>query len=359
MNCYIFLYQVTWLVRLYVLVLIVPGMISGQEPANTPPAIPELARLEGQFDKDVHEKVDAGYKAEIQKLSNAYRLALDTSLKRLAAAGQLDEAVAVKEELKNFTASGTVPDTDEPKTGAEVLRLRKAWRTDWSRLQKQRSFNLKPLIEAHLGRLRQLELALTHTLKLEEAKLVREKRETLAKSTIDSGLRLSPPSAPIENLMGARLAQRMDLYASGNNGCIIRINGKEIMTVKRDKASKTRVGLREGDVIAVRLSDRFDINSFWLSCIADTGEFLFETSEQWTSYLPLDTGKWWNVKDAKEKKPVQFASDRREYVNLVKKSAATTPHYNQAQPICSVLSDGTRLAYVYYTVTKKDLLVKK
>lgn len=180
-------------------------------------------------------------------------------------------------------------------------------------------------------------------------------------------LDLSPPKQSANNTpptpaavpgAGGRAAGNMDLYASGNNGCIIRLNGEEVITVRRDKAGKARVGLQEGDLITVRLSDRFDINSFWMSCLNDEGNFLFETSERWHSYIPADTANWWNIKDAIQQKPAKFATDKREYVNLVKKSAATTPHYKHTQPICSVLNDGTRIAYVYYIVTKNDLIPK-
>jgi len=347
------------LVSLCALLVIGWGVAVAQDPQPSAPAIPELARLEELFAKEESEKVDLIHGAELQKVNKAYRSALEACLKRFAGAGQLDEAVAVKEELKRFSDAETIPDTDEPRTNPEVARLRKAWRMDISRLQKQRSLGMKPIIEAHLRRLRQLELDFTRALKLDEAKAVKARRESFANNAAVSGMALSPPPVAAENLAGSRPAQKMDLYASGNNGCIIRINGNELVTAKRDKASKVSAGLQEGDVIAVRLSDRFDINSFWMSCLSDTGQFLFETSERWRSYIPADTEKWWIIKDAKKQKPAQFASDKREYVGLVKKSAATTPHYNHAQPICSVLSDGTRIAYVYYVVTKNDLLPKK
>jgi len=100
----------------------------------------------------------------------------------------------------------------------------------------------------------------------------------------------------------------MDLYASGNNGCVVYVNHREVMPkVMRDQASKARVGLHEGDVIAVKSNDRFDINSFWLSCISSNGEYLFETSPQWSCYLPGDYNKWWDIKKAKQTKPAEAA----------------------------------------------------
>ena len=45
-------------------------------------------------------------------------------------------------------------------------------------------------------------------------------------------------------------------------------------------------------------------------------------------------------------------------MDTVKKSAAETPLYNGAQPIRSVLDPGARTAWLYYVVTKADLVLK-
>lgn len=165
--------------------------------------------------------------------------------------------------------------------------------------------------------------------------------------TLRWDLDLTPPKPP-----------NAVLYASGNNGCMIRLNGEDLITVRREKAGKVGVLLKAGDLITVRLSDRFDINSIWLACFSSTEQFLFETSERWTSYIPADTKQWWLIKDTKQQQPAKFTTDKQEYVDLVKKSAATTPRQHPAQPIRSTLSDGTRIAYVYYVVTQQDLLPK-
>lgn len=325
-----------------------------------------LAGLESAYEREVKDKVDVKCDAEYQKLNNAYRQTLETSLKRVAGTGLLDEALAMKNEITRFSASNTVPAVDEASVTAEVARVRKAWRTESERIEKQRAIDRKPVLAAYLERLRLLEVELTKALKLDEATAVRAKREALMAANPVVGTAAPSTNAtqpPLPILSTVRPAERMDLYASGNNGCVVYVNHKEVMTkVMRDQASKARVGLHEGDVIAVKSNDRFDINSFWLSCISSNGEYLFETSPQWSCYLPSDYNKWWDIKKARQTKPAEAAPDKQEYVDLVKKSASSTPLYHGAQPIRSSLKDDSQprgAGFYFYVVTRNDLLPKK
>lgn len=175
----------------------------------------------------------------------------------------------------------------------------------------------------------------------------------------------APPAGPKPGVTFQTLTrpvERGDIYASGNNGCSIYLNKKEIAAkVMREKATQVRTNLHEGDIIAVKLADRFDINSIWLAAFSTAGEFLFETSLDWKSYIPADPNRWWEVKTAKQQGPVEFAPDKQQYVDLVKQSASKTPQYRGAQPIRSTLSDPSIVrppVYCSYTITKQDLLPK-
>src|SRR5207247_376654 len=96
-----------------------------------------------------------------------------------------------------------------------------------------------------------------------------------------------------------------------------------------------------------------------LVCLSSTGQFLFETSPEWVSYIPRDNALWSDLKGAKTG-PAAEAPDGQEYVDLVKQAAAKTGH-RHAQPIRSTLveDDGKKQrGYLYYIVTKQDLLPK-
>jgi hypothetical protein len=95
--------------------------------------------------------------------------------------------------------------------------------------------------------------------------------------------------------------------------------------------------------------------------LTQQGEYLFETTDSWTAYLPVDYQRWWdprNIRAGVQK--AEYAPDSREYVDLVKKAAQqAVPSLPRAQPIYSPLMGEDRHAYLYYIVTVEDLLPKK
>ncbi|WP_254507873.1 hypothetical protein [Anatilimnocola floriformis] len=154
------------------------------------------------------------------------------------------------------------------------------------------------------------------------------------------------------------------VVASGNNSNVFCLNGVEIMRdIGRNKATVGACVLKPGDVITVRVINRFDIMSHWMMFLTEKGERLIETSDRWEAYLPVDQNRWWDVssKDTKHE-PAQIADDKREYVDLIKASAARVlPNQKIGQPIYSRLKydadkDSTFLLYV---VTAEDLAVSK
>jgi hypothetical protein len=172
---------------------------------------------------------------------------------------------------------------------------------------------------------------------------------------------VAPPQ--VTTALDARLGDRADFYASGNNKSTIFLNGREIMSsVNRDGFSKARVNLKEGDVIAVLQTGRFSDNFLWISAISAKGEFLFETSEAWKCYLPKNAAKWWDIKNIKSEEAVTFIPETSEYRHLVKRASIATPLYHGTPPIhCGLKEEGQERPplYFYHVITKEDLQPKR
>ncbi len=344
------------------LILVAPSISRAQSP--------ELLVLQLQYDNAVLDRVTKVYNAALGSLDVNYSSGLDRSLSDATAAGDLESALSLQAEKKRIASKEALPADDEQ--ASKILRrLRGIYRGELAKLDVQRATNQTAVLAPHLEKLKQLEIDLTKATRLSDAKAVMDYRQGLASgvpmntAVVSSGSApgvVKAPSAAIP--FGARLVEDMKVYASGSNGCLLYINGKEVIKVMRDKASVASHSVKEGDIIAVQNNDRFDINSFWMSAIASSGEFLFETSKQWTGYIPTDAKEWWNIKEVKKQKRVEFAPDDQEYVSLVKHSASETPLYLGAQPIRSELNPGTldgqrSPVYLYYVVTKADLVPKK
>ena len=111
-------------------------------PAPAGLAIPELTTLEAAYARDVRDKVDAPQQASMQRLNDSYRLTLETTFKKTASQGLLDETVALQGELKRFNSEQKVPETDEAGVHPSVAKLRSFWRAEAARIAKVRDATL-------------------------------------------------------------------------------------------------------------------------------------------------------------------------------------------------------------------------
>ena len=159
---------------------------------STAKALSTLKSLDALFQGEVRSKVAPPFQTGLKNLRAAYKASLDTSLKRHSSAGELDAALAVKEEMTRFASEGKVPGADASESNGEILRLRTAWRVEMSRLNEQRQSAMKPILEAHTARLRGLEVQLTKAMNLDAAKAVRE----ILTALVATG-EVNPPIRPL------------------------------------------------------------------------------------------------------------------------------------------------------------------
>lgn len=249
--------------------------------------------------------------------------------------------------------------TDGQRGGAQIPPAARGAKAQYDdeirRLQKEYEVKAEKAKDAFRRKLDEILVAETKRGNLDGALSVRAMKEALRQGSAST----QPTTAPAE-LVPVPVVAKQRFVASSNNGCTVMVNGTEIMRAWRDKASEAEVELKPGDIITVSIPDRFDINSLWLICVTPEGGFLFETSEAWASYIPADSGRWWELKGLKiEQRPAAFCSPKQEYVDLVREAAAKTKYYRGTQPIRSVLDAGGRSSYIYYVVNKRDLVAKK
>jgi hypothetical protein len=349
-----------------------PEMKPKPEPSPAPADAPQqsatakwLAGQEPQWQAAYATEVTAAFDKAVADQRKQFISSLDTQLANATRGGLLLEAVACRDELQRMNAGGA-PGADDGTTPASLKAMRAGYRKNLAALEADRAARAKAVHARYDSVLGQNLTLLTQNQRFDEAMLLKAKREELAAAW----LRPAPNAAKVASAnpqtgakppvssslvpIGTRLAENVTLYAAGS-GQLVFFNGEELMRVTKDKASSVSRPLYEGDIIAVRRVD--DGNCFWLSCIASTGQFLFETSENWFSYKPKDPEKWWEI-NLGARKAAQYASDTQRYVNVVKQSAAQTPLYRGTQPICTVIAGQTPLSYLYFVVRKEDLVLK-
>jgi serine/threonine protein kinase len=166
-------------------------------PAPVPQTItiPELATLHEQFIKLQAERVTAVFAADVTKLNAGYVGGIDRKIAEEKAAGHLEGILALEAEKKLVAGRQLIPAEDDDKTTASLKSLRTIYREAYAKLEAARAANLKVLIDPLTVRLQQLETDLTKLDRINDAKTVREYRETLAESSRSHQAVIAPQSA--------------------------------------------------------------------------------------------------------------------------------------------------------------------
>jgi len=185
-------------------------------------AIPELKALHDQLTKLTAERVTAPFEVDVAKLNSGYLGGIDRKIAEERGKGNLDGILALEEEKKLVVASsgtrsqgpdglrlpteattGAVPATDTETTPATLKGLRQIYRDTFAKLDASRAASLKALTDPLTLRLKQLESTLTQANRIPDAKVVREYREGLGRSTsfptrdaVNGSVGTTTPSTP-------------------------------------------------------------------------------------------------------------------------------------------------------------------
>ncbi len=180
--------------RIVLLLLFTAGIVHAQAPATpdttpaagTEPAQTELqkwiattdAQWQAAFNRDV---VDA-YAADLKKLAGQYSVSLDAALTKASAAGDLDGALALRNEQKRFTETNVFPEQDDAADAASVKQIRAATRVQLAKIEQENVARTKALHTKYDTVLAQGQAQLTQRGRLDDALLLKAKREEIAAS---------------------------------------------------------------------------------------------------------------------------------------------------------------------------------
>jgi hypothetical protein len=162
---------------------------------------PELLVLQQQYAKLLNERVTTVYEASVVQLNARYLEAVDRSITTVKAAGDLNEVLALENEKNLINDKKPIPD-DDADTKASVRKLRAVYREQLSKLENQRSTDHAAILEPYLTRLKTLEVDLTKTNRVAEAKEVMDYR---------SGLDDDPASVPVSAISNGVLTNSLGM----------------------------------------------------------------------------------------------------------------------------------------------------
>jgi hypothetical protein len=138
------------------------------------------AQWQGAFQRDVTDV----HEAEAKKLMLQYLNLLEEAIVKVSKAGDLDGAVALRAEQKRFGDTQLFSEQDEPGDPAAVKQARAAIRGLLAQLEKGRATRAKALHAKYDQVLAQAQAQLTQRQRLDDALLVKAKRDEVAAAWI-------------------------------------------------------------------------------------------------------------------------------------------------------------------------------
>ena len=173
--------------RAFLLVLLATGIACAQDtPTPAPAAAPQsemqkwIATTDEGWQAVFKRDVTDAYEAEVNKLKLQYLNLLEAAVAKASKASDLDGAVALRNEQKRFSDTEFFPETDDAGDAALVKQIRATLRALLAQAEKNRGTRAKALLAKYDKMLADAQTQLTKFQRLEDALLVKAKREEVA-----------------------------------------------------------------------------------------------------------------------------------------------------------------------------------
>ena len=160
-----------------------------ENPAPTAPAAEApaqtdmqkwLATTDAQWQATFKRDVTDVHEADLNKVKLQYLSALEEGIKKASAAGDLDGAVALRNEQQRFGDTQLFPEQDEADDTAVVKRLRTTVRAQLAKLNTEKATRSKALHAKYDQVLASGQTQLTRQGRLDDATAVKKKRDEVA-----------------------------------------------------------------------------------------------------------------------------------------------------------------------------------
>ncbi len=174
---------------LAVLPLSLLATAAGQDPVppGTPPAAPAqseiqkwIATTDAQWQATFKRNVTDVREAELNKVKARFQSSLDAAIAKASASGNLDGAVALRNEQERFFDTKTIPEQDLATEAASVQQLRALVRIALTKLEEDHTARVGALYHKYDQVLAQLQTQLTQRKRLDDALEVKAQRDKVA-----------------------------------------------------------------------------------------------------------------------------------------------------------------------------------
>lgn len=191
-----------------IIIVLAATLLANFSYAQTAP-IPEAAEMQVRYEEKVRLDVLRPHELAVADLNAKYAAALERAQDSAQKAGNLDAAIAIKEEKEAVLSGKPILQPDNAKAPASLKSMRATYQAALARLEMDRDKNLLPLKDAYARSLEALTVTLTKGGRLEDAMAVKKMREDLLASKGADGLAASadPSEKSFTNSLGMKFVK--------------------------------------------------------------------------------------------------------------------------------------------------------
>lgn len=195
---------------LLVWICVAAVIVSGQTPS--PEATTKITEITAQFQAAYDRDVGNPHTAALDALDIKYIGAMKRSLDAATQAGNLDEALKLREEISRVIKKEALPPVDIDSLPASLKQLRTTYRTMLAKLEQERDAKAQPFYDHYDKLLEALQTDLTKAKLIDDAIAVKAKRDSVAldrpKVIVPEAAVAMPEEAPSEKKSTSAVVQK-------------------------------------------------------------------------------------------------------------------------------------------------------
>ncbi|HEY2574539.1 MAG TPA: protein kinase [Verrucomicrobiaceae bacterium] len=177
-----------------------------------------LARIEAQFNEAYERDVSKGSAGKaVADLDKKYLAALNRALADATKSGKLDDVMSLREEVKRVGDQAPLSDADPVNIIASLKKLRDTYRKSVAPLRQQREALAKPVYARYDDALAAYEAELTRSNQIEDALIVKAKRNELVAMFRPASNSLPPVSTAASTAVAGKTAAPSPVTKSKSN----------------------------------------------------------------------------------------------------------------------------------------------
>ena len=225
---------------------VTPAPVTQPVPVAESETAKWLAAAEAQWNPIFQRDVMAPFEKAVADLRQQYIATLDKNIAAASQAANLDEALVWRNERIRVGTQAPHEDVNPPATHPALIQLRDNWRKNFIKVDQTRFAQAKILHARYDALLDQNQKALTQRQRLDDAQLVKTRREEIARDWLKPALDSTPAPAPVAIPAGKlKGREALEFLLAARWRVVLEEGGKRVPITGPDEIPRTQFEILE------------------------------------------------------------------------------------------------------------------